>query len=250
MYQVGVCDDGVNICAFLEEAITKYGLKKKVELNVKTWNRGEHLQHYLLEGNDLDILFLDIELLKLNGVDVAEYIRNELEDRNMQIIFISSKSSYAQSLFKVQPMDFLVKPIKQEQIEKALDLAIKLCKKNNRRFEYRVGKEYFYIPFGKIMYFSGMGRMVEIICCADKNRKYIANDDMETDIFENKFYGKLKDVKESLPSNYIMIHQSYIVNVDYILKYTYEFVRLTDGTELPISKPNRKQVRQRLLGED
>lgn len=254
MYRVGVCDDGMNICSVIEEAILKYSQRNNIRLDVETWNTGEGLQQYLQEGNDLDILFLDIELLEMNGIEVADYIRNQLENRSMQIIFISAKSSYAQSLFKVQPMDFLVKPIQQEQIEGVLNLAIKLLSRSNSRFEFRVGKDYYYVPYGEIMYFSSMGRMVEIVCYEKQiqkketvSRKYIEDDEVHT---EKKFYGKLKDIVESLPANYIMIHQSYIVNTDYIAKYTYELIRLIDGTELPISKPNRKLVRQRLLREE
>ena len=63
---------------------------------------------------EYDILFLDIELFRMTGIEAGDFIRNRLEDRSMQIIYISGKSSYARELFKTQPMDFLVKPITKQ----------------------------------------------------------------------------------------------------------------------------------------
>lgn len=63
----------------------------------------------------LDILFLDIELFKMTGIEIGHYIRNELDDMGLQLIYISGQPSYAQQLFKTQPMDFLVKPITQDR---------------------------------------------------------------------------------------------------------------------------------------
>ena len=61
---------------------------------------------YLDKDGHIDILFLDIELFQLSGVEVGDYIRNRLGDRKMQIIYVSGKPSYALQLFKNQPMDF------------------------------------------------------------------------------------------------------------------------------------------------
>lgn len=51
---------------------------------------------------------------------------------------------------------------------------------------------------------------------------------------------------EKLPAGFIMIHQSYIINSDYVAEYTYETVRMQDGTVFGISRPYRKTVRGRI----
>ena len=61
-----------------------------------------------------------------------------------------------------------------------------------------------------------------------------------------EFYGKLKEIARKLPEYFIMIHQSHIVNQDYICEYAYETVKMADGTLLSISKPCRKEVRSRI----
>lgn len=233
MYLVGICDDGVNICSFIENVCCEWAKREHVRVEVVVWYTGEDLKKYLEEGNVIDLLFLDIELFQITGIALAEYIRNELENRNMQIVYISGKAGYAQKLFKTQPMDFLVKPLKKKQIEDVLWLAKKILAKGEGRFEFQTGKEMYYLPYKEIIYFVSEGRRIQII----------------TTNGGKEFYGKIKDISRRLPEEFLLIHQSYIVNSTFIQRYAYETVELTDGTVLTISKPYRKQIRQRLLEE-
>lgn len=136
MYNIGICDDGLNTCASLEKMVLQYAEKNKLKMLTQVWYTGEELCTFLEQGGHLDILFLDIELFNLSGIEVGDFIRNRMEDRGMQIIYISGESSYAQRLFKSQPMDFLVKPITQQQIDDSLALAVKLIEKNSEKFEF------------------------------------------------------------------------------------------------------------------
>ena len=89
MYNIGICDDGENICASVENMLLKYAEKKAVQVDVQVWYTGEKLRDYLARGNHLDILFLDIELFKMTGIEVGNYIRNVLDNMGLQIIYIS-----------------------------------------------------------------------------------------------------------------------------------------------------------------
>lgn len=108
--------------------ILQYAEKNKLRADIQVWYAGEELCRYLEQGGHLDILFLDIELIKLTGIEVGDFIRNGMKDRGMQIVYISGHSEYAQKLFKTQPMDFLVKPVTVQQIADSLELAVKLIK--------------------------------------------------------------------------------------------------------------------------
>lgn len=231
MYYIGICDDGKNICLELEKMILSYAERNGLELETEIWHTGEALCEYLREGNALDVLFLDIELFRLSGIEVGSFIRNRLEDRRLQIVYISGKVSYARSLFKTQPLDFLVKPIRQEQVGEVLDLAVKILGKNETKFEYQNGRDYCYLPYGEIVYFISEGRKIRIVTVNGTR----------------EFYGKLKELEQRLPADFLKIHQSYLVHMDFVARYAYEEVELMDGTILTISKKYRKQVRERLL---
>lgn len=234
MYTIGICDDGKNVCAVLEQMINEYGKQQKMQVETLVWFSGEELCHFLKQGNQLDILFLDIELLEMTGIEVGDFIRNQLDDRTMQIIYISNKETYARKLFKTQPVDFLVKPISQKQVNETLDLAVKLIGRSAGKFEYQYGRDFFYIPYNDIMYFTSEGRKIIIAMPQDKR----------------EFNGKLGELEKHLSEDFIMIHQSYIINRRFVSRYTYETVELQNGEKLPISKTKRKEIRERFLREE
>ena len=219
MYDIGICDDGENICTSIENMLLRCAKGNDIQINTNMWYTGEGLRDYLKAGNHLDILFLDIELFKMTGIEVGNYIRKQLDNIGMQIVYISGKSSYAQQLFKTQPLDFLVKPISQEQIDETVKTAIRLIKRKEERFEFQQGKEHYYIPMGDIVYFASEGRKIKVVTLQAT--------------FE--FYGKLKEVAKCLSEDFVVIHQSYIINREYVFRYTYEMVELVNGTILTIS---------------
>lgn len=234
MYNIGICDDGKNVCGSIENMLVQYAQEKKIQVDTEVWYTGETLRDYLASGHHLDILFLDIELVKMTGMEVGSYIRNQLDNMGMQIIYISGKASYAQQLFKTLPLDFLVKPISQRQINDAMDMAIRIIKRKNERFEFQQGKDYYYIPTGDIVYLQSEGRKVKVVS--------------QKTTFE--YYGKLKEAAKQLSEDFIMIHKSFIINKEYVFRYTYEMVELVDGTILTISLANRKSVRDKILKEE
>lgn len=234
MYNIGICDDGENICASIENMLLQCAKEQNIWVNINVWYTGEGLRDYLKAGNHLDILFLDIELFKMTGIEVGNYIRKQLDNMGMQIVYISGKSSYAQQLFKTQPLDFLVKPISQEQISDTIETAVRIIKKKKERFEFQQGKQYYYVPMGDIVYFGSEGRKIRVVTLKGT--------------FE--FYGRLKEVAKRLSEDFIVIHQSYIVNKEYVFRYAYEMVELVDGTMLTISPANRKLVRERIQREE
>lgn len=233
MYRIGICDREKSVCSSIEEMILYSSGLDDVHVEIESWNMGENLCNYLKESGQIDILFLGIELCGMSGMDVGHYIRNVLEDRRMQIVYLSGKSSCAQMLFRTQPMEFLLKPIGQKQIDRCLELAIKLIGQNEERFFFQNGKKFYYIPYREIWYFSSEGRKIRIT----------------SDRGEMEFYGKLCHVLMKLPKQFIVIHKSYVVNRDKVYCYSYETIELSAGIILPISKIYRKQVRNCLLGD-
>lgn len=236
MYKIGICDDDKILCAALEEQI--YGLSKEMEIkvDVEVWYSGESIQNDLKKGIEIDLLFLDIELVQKNGIAVGNFIRNEMENMQTHIVYISSKESYAMQLFKVQPLDFLIKPVSAENIREVLIRSIKQKSSADTCFEYQKGNSVFRVPVRNIAYFMSMDKKI-IIVKKDEKGKYSPEE----------FYGKLKNIAEVLPADFLMIHQSYIINHAYVSEYSYETVKMVNGEVLNISKPYRKETRSKII---
>lgn len=230
MYRIGICDDDKEICSGLEEQIYHIVKELSVKAEVEVWYSGESIWHDLKNGTRLDLIFLDIELVRQNGISVGRFIRDEMEDIQTHIVYISSKQSYAMQLFRIQPLDFLIKPISNEQLKEVLARSLRQKRDPDVFFEYQKGSSILRIPMRDIAYFMSM----------DKKIRLVTKDGGE------EFYGKLKNILEKLSADFLMIHQSYIINQVYVSEYSYDSVKMSDGTVLSISKPYRKNTRDKI----
>lgn len=232
MLRIAICDDDNYICAQVEKILLK--LKHKIEkrVDVDVFYTGESLIEFLIDGAYFDIIFLDIELHSLSGVEVGRKIRDELKNESTQIVYISGRDSYAMELFDIRPLNFLIKPLKAEKINEVVKKAISLANKSNQFFEYKANYNTIKIPVKDILYFESSGKKVRMT--------------MQNEAHE--FYSKLTDVENQLNNqNFIFIHKSYLVNHLYVIEHRYEFVKMSNETVLPISQQRRKHVRARIL---
>lgn len=230
MYRVGICDDDKILCSLLEEQIQELSAEFSEKFEIEVWYSGESLECDLKKGIGLDILFLDIELLHKDGIAVGAFIRDEMEDTDTHIVYISAKPGYAMELFKMQPLEFLVKPISTARLKEVLARSMKRKKYAQSCFAYQKGSQIFHIPVKEILYFMSM----------DKKVLMIKKDGRE------EFYGKLKNVMEQLPAGFLMIHQSYVIHQEYVSEYSYESIKMMNGDVLSVSKPYRKEVRAQI----
>ncbi|MBO5031810.1 MAG: response regulator transcription factor [Lachnospiraceae bacterium] len=231
MYNIGICDDERETCAQIVNMIQDYGKRNKLEIEISVWYTGEALYADLVKKTMIDLLFLDIELVSTDGIQIGKLIRNELENPDISIAYISSKSSYALELFKIHPIDFLIKPISAQDINDTIDEALRLYNRNNKVFEYRANGYNCKIPYKNIVYFCSENKKIHMVT-------------LDSDI---QFTGKIKEIIEQVPECFIQIHQSYIINMDHMNECSYETVRMRGDILLNISQPYRKIVRKHIM---
>ncbi len=126
MLHVAICDDDYIICTQNENILNNLSkiLGEKMEIDI--FYSGESLCHFLSVGDYFDIIFLEIELQIINGVEVGKKIREEMHNENTQIVYISGKDSYAMELFETRPLNFLIKPLQEKKIEKVMKKVVEL----------------------------------------------------------------------------------------------------------------------------
>lgn len=232
MFKIAVCDDVASVCNELKTMIMdmKNDLICK-EITIDTFYSGEALIDNIKEENLYDLIFLDIELGKINGVEVGHIIREQMEDYVTKIIYISSKDIYDRQLFDVQPLHFLKKPIDSKKVFDDIQLAMKISEKENRNFEFKSFRNTIKVPYRDILYFESRGR--EVFLMGTKNNY--------------TFYGNIKDLEGVLPKFFIHPNRSYFVNYEFVTCFKFEELIMTDGSIIPISRNKRKEIREMQL---
>ena len=229
MFSVAVCDDDELLCEKIEACLKAYQPQGLVRC--ESYYSGEKLYADMLRGEAFDLIFLDIELKAMNGVNQGDKIRTQLQHLKSHIVYISAKSEYAMELFAVRPLNFLVKPVQERDIINNLEKAMKLSQYYDDYIKFQRGAELYSVAYGEVRYFSTTGRKVEI----------------HTTSVNLDFYGKLDDIQAKTPPGFIRIHKSYLIHETYVKKWEYEMVVMDQGEQLSISPRYRKTVRETLL---
>lgn len=228
-----ICDDDYSICHFIEKIVLRYAQLNNIFIDVDVVQSKKEL--YENFEDDVELLFLDIMLPDSTGIEIGHFLRKKCENTDLQIVFMSSNPGYALDLFKIRPMDFLIKPFYENEIEEILDEYIRIRMPQMNYFTYKSKQISGKILYKNIMYFSSNIRQIDI---------HLVNHKMIT------IYGKLADIEMDLDKDiFWRIHQSYIVNKYYIETCQMDLLYLTNEQTLPISKKYRKDIQMKIVNE-
>lgn len=226
MYQIAICDDEIQMRRFISAAIESTGMICTVE---EFSNGAELLQRY----QEYDILFLDIDMPKVNGIEAAEKIRRK--DRKVKIIYVTGYQDYMQRSFAVHPFSFLVKPVTKEMIIKQLREALLYSREGEKapilRLETLEGMEEIAVP--DIYYLEYQNRKLRLVM---RNGECMIR-------------GKISVFSEKLiPYGFASPHKSFVVNLYHVKAIRGYDIFMMNGDMIPLSQKRSTEFRG-LLGK-
>ncbi len=229
---IAVCDDEENILIYIKKLIEK----QTTDCQIIAFSSGEELMQFWEQKDreQIDILFLDISMNGVDGMEIAARIRDWKEERDKPlwgslplVIFVTGYPEYMPKAFSVNAFQYLVKPIDEEEFENVFAQALREChyldaKKNvaSRDFLVRCGTTTRNILVHDIYYIES------------NNRKIIVS--MQDEKLE--CYGKISEMEHVLREDFFRIHKGYLVNMKYVERYSRTEVQMKNGSRLPISK--------------
>jgi two-component system LytT family response regulator len=246
-YKAVIIDDSSQARKLLKLMLLE--LAPEVTLVGEAENVDEGLK--LIENEQPDAVFLDIEMPGKTGIQLAEI----LLERNFKgnVVFTTAYNAYAIKAFRLSAIDYLLKPIQEDQLTEA----VKKLKeeKKNRDNQSRLNalsenlreernevlcipsqSGFEYLPVSEIEYLEADGSYVKIYCI--NNRSLTVSKNLK--YFENA----LADC-----TNFIRPHRSFLVNMDYVTNYSKSdggFLVLKRNVQIPVSR-ERKQAIQEIL---
>ena len=191
----------------------------------------------MLDKTEVDLIFLDIQMPGLSGLEFSRSLKD-----GPKIIFTTAFEQYALEGFKVDALDYLLKPISYPEFLNAVNKAKRWIEHFEKaaipetRTSIFVKADYklVQIEFNNILYIEGLKDYVKF--CLEDNEKSVLS------------LMSMKSLEENLPeSKFMRIHRSFIVNLDKIK--TIERNRIVFGKEyIPISE-NYKEKFQKFINE-
>ena len=193
--------------------------------DISDFSCGEDLIEFYKNGGCFDIVFIDIEMGGINGVEAAETIR-EFAPETI-IIFVSSHSSYIFDAFRIEALHFLVKPIKEKEFSEVFTRAMKKYTATNASVILKWESVRNKISINKISYVEGYRRHLTVHTASG--------------VYEA--VGKISEIYEILkPHGFVRVHQGFIVNMNYIKNFNANEVELTDGSKVAVSVRKKQEA--------
>lgn len=236
MYNIVICDDEEKVIQYLKTVIINAGVSRE-KVKFHEFSSGEEFIDYLKDAVSCDLLILDMQMKKMDGNETAKAFRKVFP--NTTLVFCSGICMPTVKSFEVTPFRYLLKLYTDEHMHSEMKTIIK--EMISKKVEpFIVGNNHLNLVKlrpSDILYISIAKRGSFIHICPDKIEYKFEGKITSKEKVEN-LYNKLKDF------GFAYAHNSYIVNLKYIIKIATSELQLIDGTKLTISRSKEKKFRE------
>lgn len=228
--RIAIIEDEKNAAETLGSYLTQYGNETGIAFSVDLFGDAEN---FLTAYEPVyDIVFMDIELPSMNGMDAAARLREK--DKQAVLIFVTNLVQFAVQGYSVDAMDFIVKPVSYAGFKLKMKKAIGLVTAKSGQTI-------------SIQHSGGLKRIstkdiyfIEVI--GHKLRFHMAVEVIES-------WGSLTEFEIMLkPQNFLRCNRCYIVNPFYIASVDKMNINMKNGSTLQISHPQKRTFMSELAG--
>ena len=223
--RIAVCDD----C--MEDALHLRNILRGQEVSI--YSDAKSLLADVEERNRrYDLYFLDIFMEEsMDGIGLAKKLRMGQEEA--VICFVSTSDDFYREAYDLYAIQYLIKPVRREELEKLLDKVEKIFVRNREKtLRYSWRRASGAIPYGEILYINSREHVLFIHC---------------TDGRVQESTGKIKDLSQQICGDiFLRCHQSFIVNMYHVREFAgMELTLAAEGEKIPVSRRYYAAVRER-----
>lgn len=235
MLYVALCDDENYFCRKEKKLIEKYMAERECKVEIEIFSSGEELLQNENRVLKYGIIFLDVNMEKINGMETAKYIRKITKEA--YIVFVTAFINYALEGYKVDAERYLIKD--NENFAEAL---VECLDSIFNKMRYKIGKKWFDFQEGK------MNLRLENLIYIESNLHKLTFHVINEKRNKYSMYAKLDEMDEILEDlGFCRIHKSYLINLKYVDSIVRYVACLNNGTELNISKQKYKEAEEKWI---
>lgn len=220
LVRVAIVEDETELHNYYRRMIEAWGNARNIRLITTFVESSEEYLFKYDRQNIFDIIFLDVCMKNMNGMELAHEIRKF--DRNVQIVFITGNREYVFEGYEINAVRYLIKPVEESDLAKALDACMEKLGKNREDYlTIKYHGENLKLSRSEIIFVKVDGHYLQMQTI-DK-------------IYEWK--ASLKEMMNKLdPARFVMANRSAVVNLEFVNKITREECILENGEIIPISR--------------
>ena len=235
MFKIAICDDDSYFSEELKELLSSYLVEKDLAFEIDIYDSGEALIDLGIDVIKYTIIFLDINMKKVDGIKTAEMIREV--SREVFIVFVTAYVDYSLEGYRLDVVRYLLKGNAnfRSKVNECLDAIIDKMNYTltKRKFDFKEGTKE--ISLERLLYIESNLHMLKFHVMEDDEKVYTMYETLN--VFEARFAEKI----------FIRTHQSYLVNSKHIKNVVRCKLILSNGVELPIPKAKYKEVKKKFI---
>lgn len=233
MVKIALCDDDLSVLKETKALLEQYRIERKQQMMCADFCSPLELLAEVEKGMRPDILFLDILMPGENGINVAKEIRQY--DDSVKIIFLTSSDEFAVESYTVGAYFYQIKPVCAEKFFRLMDAVVPECEKLHQDcLLVRCKSGITRIDLDRLEYCEVMGRTLVFHL---ENGKLLEG------------AGSLDELCEKLAKydNFLRLHRSFVINMEYVQSISYKAVTMDDLTEIPIPHGKCSEMKKKYL---
>lgn len=195
----------------------------------------ENAAKLLASGERFDIIFLDIQMDGISGMDAAKALRGKGD--NAVLIFVTALEGYVFQAFDVEAFRYLLKPFQKAKFYEVLNAAVKKCEERERKV-FPEEEKSISIKCGRV---TSKVYLKDIIYAEVFNRKII----LHTTDGNLEFYGKMSELEKELGEDFFRPHRAYLVQLRYVSRYNATSITLENGQKVIMAKQKYEEFVKR-----
>lgn len=228
-YKVAICDDNQTDSGYVAELLSDWAKEREYIVQTERFPSAESFLFRYADEKSYDILLLDIEMGKMDGVAMAKQVRRDNE--KVQIVFITGYPDYIGEGYEVAALHYLMKPVSREKLFAVLDRAVANLQKTKKTFVLPLNGEMLRLTAEEIQYVEAFSHSVSVVT--------------KSGIYEVK--KSLSEMEAMLGEGFVRCHRSYLVGLRFVARLSKQAVILDDGTELPLSRGAAQTVHKAFI---
>lgn len=229
-FSIAVCDDLESERIALARMVQSYARRQGLSVQLRLFSSGESLLSALQEPAPIHLLFLDIYMPGLSGVETARRIR--ASGSEVSIIFATTSQDHGLDSFQVQASDYLVKPFQEKDVFSCLDWFFSHIPEPLRPLAVYSEGEWQKLPLSSILYIDVYDHQSRIHSTRGLIVARRGLDDLESAIDSRDF---------------LRCHRSFLVNLNHVESIEGNDFRMDDQSLVPISSANAARIRGQFI---
>jgi len=235
MFNVAICDDEKYYRDYINELVIQYFGVMQLSYQLDIFESGTQLCMSGLENKQYDIVFLDVNMKDMDGIETAKQIRKI--NSNAFIVFITAFLSFSPEGYKVNAIRYILKENQnfEAAFTECLDTILEKMEINKikMKFDFIEGEKEILID--DIIFIESKLHKLVFEMSGKGIKKYV-------------LYKKLDDIQILLePYGFLRLHQSFLANIKYIVELNHYKAVLTTSKDLPIPKQKYKEIKEAFI---